>query len=222
MSEAASTLVRTRLHGSTQIMAVIDGDDLAADAYIAGASSVYDYYFPVHEGGMVAALNAAAKHVIDEMPDVTIIGFIGDDHRFRTLHWDKIIEETLKRPGYAYGYDGVWMRGEIPTQIFISRPIVKALGYFALPDCHHLFVDNAWKATAERVGRLHYLPEVFIEHMHPAIGKAEWDEGHLRVNSDEMYAHDGGAFQQWKSSTRFIEDVRRVRRAIGSSTITTR
>lgn len=221
MAEVASTLVRTRFHGGTRMMAVIDPDDPEGDAYVSRANSLFDFHFPIHDGGMVNALNAAARYVLDEMPEVEIIGFVGDDHRFRTLHWDKIIAETLARPGYAYGYDGFWHKGEIPTQIFISREIVKALGYFALPDCQHLYVDNAWREVAERLGVLHYKPELFIEHMHPAIGKAELDEGYKRVNAPEVWAHDQAAFEAWKASGRAADDARKVRRAIGS-TIATR
>jgi hypothetical protein len=217
LREVATTLVQTRVYGSTRMLAVIDSDDPLADEYVAQANSLYDFHFPSHEGGMVNALNAAAKHVIDELPDVEILGFVGDDHRFRTMHWDREISIALEEPGYAYGYDGFWQQGELPTQIFISKPIVKALGYYALPDCQHLFVDNAWRAVAETVGRLHYLPEVYIEHMHPAIGKAKWDEGHKRVNTPEMYGRDGAAFSAWRDSERFADDVGRVRQAIGST-----
>jgi hypothetical protein len=225
MREVASTVVKTRSLGDTQILAVLDSDDPEADDYVNHAAPLYDTYFPIHEGGMVNALNAAASYVINERPDVTILGFVGDDHRFRTLHWDGKIQQALKRPGYAYGYDGFWQKGEIPTQIFISREIVEALGYFALPDCRHLYVDNAWRSVAEGAGVLHYLSDLYIEHMHPAHPdkKAEWDEGYKRVNSEEMYSHDRAAFESWRASGRFASDVRKVRRVVlAPATIATR
>jgi hypothetical protein len=221
LADTASTLVKTRRHGSTQLLAVVDPDDMDGDRYVAGANMLYHYMFPEHAGGMVNALNAAAKHVLEEWPDVTILGFVGDDHKFRTLHWDEQIEQALATPGFAYGYDGFWHKGEIPTQIFISREIVVALGYMALPDLRHLYVDNAWRALADRLDVLHYLPEVYIEHMHPAIGKAEWDDGHKRVNAPEMYERDRAAFEKWQGSSRFNQDVRRVRRAIKPTTVKT-
>jgi len=220
--EAANSLIETRRHGSTQLVAVIDHDDPGADVYVGQANSSYEFMFPVHSGGMVAALNAAAMEAIEKRPEVSILGFVGDDHRFRTQGWDEVITDTLRRPGYAYAYDGFWHKGEIPTQIFISAAIVSALGYMALPDCHHLYVDNAWREVAERAGVLHYKPELLIEHMHPAIGKAEWDEGHKRVNSQEMYSRDRAAFEAWKASGRASEDVRKVRQVLGRATITTR
>ena len=222
MVETARSVLETRHFGSTRIVAVIDHDDPAADKYVARSSMLYDFYFPIHDGGMVAALNAAAKDALRLYPDMTILGFVGDDHRFRTEEWDRVITETLaEKPGFAYAYDGFWHKGEIPTQIFISREIVIGLGYFALPDCRHLYVDNAWRALGDATGALHYRSELLIEHMHPTIGKAEWDEGYKRVNSAETYAHDRAAFEAWRASPRFTEDVRRVRRALGT-TIQTR
>lgn len=219
LAEAARTLAETRYYGDTQLLAVIDADDPTADAYVAQANPTYRYIIPEHSGGMVAALNAAAVLVVDE---AAILGFIGDDHRFRTKGWDEVIEQALVKPGFAYGDDGFRRAGDIPTQIFVSSKIVKALGYFALPDCNHLYVDNAWRAIADATKTLHYLPEVMIEHMHPLIGKAEWDEGYRRVNAPEMYLRDEAAFMAWRASPRFAQDVKRVRQALGPTTIATR
>lgn len=220
--EAAYSLIETRRLGSTRLVAIIDADDLDAEEYVKQANTLYDYVFPIHEGGMVAALNAGVKQVLAEDPSITICGFIGDDHRFRTKGWDEAFEKELARPGYVYGYDGFWHDGKIPTQIFISREIVEALGYMALPDCHHLYVDNAWRSVGDAIHRFTWRRDVLIEHMHPAINKAEWDEGYKRVNSDEMYERDRKAFEAWRASPRFAEDVQRARRALGSPTIATR
>lgn len=208
---AAQSMAQTRRHGDTRFLAILDADDAALDGYT-HENVLYDWIVVnPPEKGMVAALNHAVTHHERAMGGASILGFIGDDHRFRTDGWDSVIGETLsKSPGYAYGYDGFWHKGEIPTQIFISSLIVKALGYYALPDCHHLFVDNAWKEVAQATGTLHYLPQVYIEHLHPAIGKGQWDEGHVRVNSAEMYGHDGEAFKAWRESDRFTRDVQRV------------
>lgn len=219
LREAAASLVETRYYGDTQLLAVIDADDPTADEYIGQANPGYRYIIPEHSGGMVAALNAAAKMVGNE---ATILGFIGDDHRFRTKCWDEAIEKALVKPGFAYGDDGFRRDGDIPTQIFISSEIVAALGYMALPDLYHLYVDNAWRALADGASALHYLPDVLIEHMHPLIGKAEWDEGYKRVNAPAVYLRDEAAFQAWRTSPRFAEDVKRARGALSPATIAIR
>lgn len=209
LREAFSSFDQTVTMLSSRMLGVVDLDD--------PQQSRYDEPFltPEHGGGMVAALNAAVQQVLlsPEPPD--IIGFIGDDHRFRTVGWDTAITTALEKPGFAYGYDKFWHEGQIPTQVFISRPIVEALGYFALPTCHHLYVDNAWMALGQATGSIHWLRDVVIEHMHPAVGKAEWDEGYRLVNSDVMYEHDGNAFANWRESHAYQEDVAKVQAVVG-------
>lgn len=211
--EAAESLINTRRLDSTEMLVVVDYDDPRLLEYTSDASFYRWLQVKPARAGMVAALNLAAKIMLGEgmavRPD--IIGFVGDDHRFLTDGWDVAIREALVEPGFAFGYDKFWHQGQIPTQIFISRPIVEALGYFALPDCHHLFVDNAWMALGQATQSIHWLPNVVIEHMHPAVQKAEWDEGYLRVNAPEMYDRDGAAFNAWVHSERFREDVAKVR-----------
>jgi hypothetical protein len=83
-----------------------------------------------------------------------------------------------------------------------------------LPECRHLYIDNVWGTVGREIGKLSYLPDVVIEHMHPAGGKAVWDEGHLRVNTDAMFSHDRAAFEAWVEN-RSAEDIERVRSALG-------
>lgn len=164
--------------------------------------------------GMVDPLNMAFRTVRD-MAD--IFGFVGDDHRFRTKGWDEVFTKILEDGGggLVYGNDLNWPNGEIPTQIFGSAWVWEALGYMALPSCQHLYVDNAWRVVGESLDRLWYVPEVVIEHEHPAYSKTQWDEGYLAVNAPEMYEHDRAAFEQWLQDGS-AEDIERVRLAAPS------
>lgn len=212
------TFNHTKERDDTTLVFVIDEDDPELHNYLAPRNG-HELLIaqPKHEGGMVNALNAAVAQAFVRRPDEREIGFVGDDHRFRTKGWDETFHTSLSdRPGFVYGNDLFWPNGEIPTQIFISGPILKRLGWMGLPGCHHLFIDNAWKELGELTGTLRYYRDVVIEHMHPAGGKAVWDEGHLRVNTPEMYGHDGAVFEQWRNGPQFLEDINRVRMALGS------
>lgn len=206
----------TRSNASTRLVFVLDDDDETAPEYGRprnGRELIIRK--PKHSGGMVNALNAAALDAIKEWPNEKVLGFVGDDHRFRSPGWDKTFLESLSdRPGFVYGNDLFWPKGEIPTQIFISTQIISALGWMGLPGCKHLYIDNAWRELGEATGSIRYYPNFVIEHMHPAGGKAEWDEGHKRVNSEEMYNHDAAAFAAWRDGGQFLEDVNRVRQAL--------
>ena len=210
--EAHRSFVKTAVRDGTEILFVVDDDDAERAGYMDGD---YPHLVQQAPGNMVAALNEAALWAIDHLAPEWI-GFIGDDHRFRTPGWDRAFADLLvaRGGGFVYGNDLFWPNGEIPTQIVMSASIVKALGWMGLPGCTHLFIDNAWRHLGEATQSLFYMPDVVIEHMHPAGGKAPWDEGHRRVNTPEMYGHDGQVFEKWLSSSA-PEDVQRVRSALG-------
>jgi hypothetical protein len=183
----------------------VDEDDKA------DYSAVQRITVPTSEGGnMVKALNYAAREVTSEY-----VGFIGDDHRFRTKDWDAIFLAQLETQGggFVYGNDLFWKNGEIPTQVFMSSSIVKALGWMGLPSCKHLYIDNVWRVLGEGTS-ITYMPEVVIEHLHPATGKVKADEGHLRVNAPAMYDHDRAAFEEWQVNLA-AQDIEIARQALG-------
>ena len=161
-------------------------------------------------GNMAAALNAAWPRYTG----ASVLGFIGDDHRFRSRGWDTEILDALKGGGIAYGDDLV--QGEnLPTQWFVSTPIVEALGWFALPQCRHFYLDNCWKCLGEDAGCLYYLPEVKIEHLHFSYGKSELDETY--VHTMQVGTGDDVRFAEWYNSPQYEIDVARVKGALVGS-----
>jgi hypothetical protein len=215
----ATSFKDTAVHDETQLVFVADEDDPHVRDYRAFTASMFDasgwelrlpwlVVLP-HEktGNLVLATNAVAGLWTGR----GILGHVGDDHRFRTHAWDDRIEETLTEPGIAFGPDGFWEGPDaLPTWVFMSGVIAEALGWFALPTAHHLFIDNAWKRLGEELGRLHYLPDVMVEHMHPAAGKSAWDAGYERTNAPAEYEHDQQAFEAWVAGS-MAADVERVR-----------
>lgn len=209
---------------STELILVVDDDDPSLSEYLALPTQFMQHssgplwppdairvmvLTPEETGNLTAATNTAAARV---WGDDCIIGHVGDDHRFRTTGWDTRITEILRSPGVAAPNDGVH-QGAIPTVCFMSSVIPRTLGWFALPSCNHLYIDNAWRTIGEGVSAYRYMPDVLIEHMHPAVGKAKWDEGYKVNNSAEMYSRDGAAFKEWQISTS-REDIARVAQAM--------
>ncbi len=126
------------------------------------------------------------------------VGFLGDDHRPRTLDWDSALVAALRRMGVGVAYaDDGFQHDRIPTAVAISADLIDALGWMVPPGMIHLYLDDWWATLGRELGRLAYLPEVLIEHMHPAAGKGEWDDAYHEVNSPQMYAHDGARFQEF-------------------------
>lgn len=212
-AELRDSFVASRT-GDSRLLFVVDSDDVMAPIYERLGLDVIRSE-PTPGGGMTGALNQGVRSSL-EVGDQKVMGFVGDDHRFLTAGWDVLFTHHLESVGggFAYGHDRYWQNGEIPTQIFISTPIVRALGWMALPTCQHLYLDNAWRDLAEAVDALHWFPNVVIEHMHPSVGKSEWDALYRSNNSSERYTQDSIAYAAWHDSGQFAIDVAAVRDAI--------
>lgn len=179
--------------GQSELCFVVDRDDPDCSEYQSRLADTPGVQVHLFGGtGMVAALNDAAVQFAGRY---RYLGFMGDDHRPRTAGWDaELVEAMAGRPvALAYGDD--LLQGEaMPTAVAMTSSIVSALGYMAPPTMTHLCVDLVWKLYGERLGALTYLPDVIIEHMHPANGKAPRDAGYERVNSLETVAADSSAY----------------------------
>lgn len=212
--EAVWAIRETAAFIATSVVVVIDSDDPCRP----------DYTFPTPEhraevsvvslppeetGSLIRATNTVARRIARDDP-TAIIGNLNDDHRCRTVGWDRAIMEALVKPGIAYGNDLI--HGErLPSAPFVSAQIVNALGWYFLPTAEHMYGDDALRILGQALGRIHYLPDVVIEHMHPAVDKGTWDAGY-----DRAYASveaDKEAYNEWHR--RYLKlDVRNVRRAL--------
>lgn len=202
-AEAYDAFLATKLLSDTEMLIILDEDEPEDYGVLPTIRVAHD------EPGMGPALNAALAYTGAE-----IVGFVGDDHRFRTSGWDVMVTEANARMGggLVYGDDG-FQGPNLPTAVFIDSRITTALGWMSLPGATHLYLDNTWLDLGRHLGRLKYLPDMKIEHMHPVVGKGEWDEGHVRVNAQTVYDHDGAIYRSWVGHRRAI-DVETARLAL--------
>lgn len=201
-AEVVKTYKETAVDLDTKFFFIVDPDDETRYDY--PASDMEPIVRTIHLSkraephGMLAPLNTAITIPEVLSPEATVVGFIGDDHRFRTEAWDARIDDLLElRKGVAYAND-LFQGERLPTNWFVSRPIVDAFG-MGLPTLRHLYIDDYWKTFAGAANCLFYLPEIVIEHMHPLAGKGQWDEGYRRVNDEAVYSADRDALERWKT-----------------------
>ena len=105
----------------------------------------------------------------------------GDDIVFQSKNWDTIISNEFQKhsDGILLAYGNDLLHGEkLSTHGFIHRNWVSAVGYFTAPYFSCDYGDTWLFDVAGLIGRRAYLPEVITEHMHPSVGKAEWDLNH--------------------------------------------
>ncbi len=219
------SLRQTAIRFSTNLILVADHDDPTLRDYVImpGMSLAAGTYplWPADRvslmvleegetGNLTKATNSAAQRVWN---DDVVIGHVGDDHVFRTRGWDAIFADALDaQPGVIYGND-LNVRQLVPTAAFMSSIIPRTLGWMALPTTEHLYIDTTWKIIGEQLGALTYRDDIVIEHMHPTVGKAEWDESYLKSNDQRTWTADSAAHQAWIDN-QMAEDIERVRGAI--------
>ena len=191
---------------------VIDNDDPKWNEY---AKSENYKKLPADNktGGCAKSLNTGAVYLLDitKFPLYDYFVFMGDDHIPRTQGWDKAFIQALgQNTGIVYG-DDLLQGANLPTAFGMSRDLVNELRGMTFPGCVHLFFDNFVKQLGLDLEYLKYLPDVIIEHLHPAAGKAEMDEGYARVNQPKWYEQDLLTLQRYFTSPEYAELVRKYR-----------
>jgi hypothetical protein len=201
--------------GVADLLVVVDDDDPELPSYQRLGVDIR-VHASTGSRGIVPVLNAAA---VEAAGRYRMVGFLGDDHRPRTTGWDKRIVDQLDELGTGIVYGDDLLRGEaLPTAAAMTSDIILALGCMAPPALRHLFVDNVWYDLGHAIGKIRYLPDVTIEHLHPAIGKGQWDDLYRELNADTTYAQDRDAYNAYNTSGAFAEDVDKVRRIIEART----
>jgi hypothetical protein len=145
------------------------------------------------------------------------VGFMGDDHMPRTDGWDEIFINNLidLESGFVYGRDGL-QDAAIPTYIVMTSNIPLTLGFMTLPELMHLYADNFWLDLGSSINRIKYVPEVYIEHMHPAVGKSFSDAGYVFSGDSALDQRDRAVYQNYihndlEGHTRILNNM--IRRA---------
>ncbi len=185
---------------ATHLWVVVDYDDPCREEYLqieAPPGMRLDVREALPRRRLGPALNFAARDLACCFP---MVGFMGDDHLPRTRGWDLEIAGALRDlgSGIVYGND-LHQCERLPTAVFMSSDIIRTLGWMVPPDLVHLYIDDAWRELGEAMGRLRYLPDVVIEHLHPDAGKAPWDARYAEVNAPEVATADRAMFQAWRA-----------------------
>jgi hypothetical protein len=135
---------------------------------------------------------------------------MGDDHRPRTAGWDNTVMDAFEKQGntgFVYGNDLIWGEG-LPTAVFISSRVIEALGFMIPPGMIHLYFDDFWRDFGRAMGKITYLPDVIIEHMHYSVGKSVQDARYQEVNAPEVYDHDRELYHKYQAE-RMQEDLKK-------------
>ena len=185
---------------TSPLWVVCDDDDPTLEQYMETAENLM--IFPRESKGMARPLNLGVQQLLREH-QFSHFAFLGDDHRPRTIRWDQMWIDMLQdHGGLVYG-DDLFQHENLPTAVGMEGRIAMQLEGMVPSGLIHLYLDNFWKQLGEDLNKLMYLPDCIIEHMHPLIGKAEVDEGYIRVNAPEIYDADRLRFTQYMASAEY-------------------
>jgi hypothetical protein len=195
--------------GNSQLLFVVDDDDPQLESYRSQMAWMLNAQLLVGPRlRMVGSLNAAAT---SQGVEYEYVGFMGDDHRPRTLGWDSLFIEVLAKSPASIAYGNDLLQGEkMATAVVMTSDIISTLGYMVPPSLLHLCADLVWVEIGRALGTLTYLDNVVLEHMHPANGKALNDAGYREVNSGEMIKADSEAYYEYMESD-FHLDIAKLR-----------
>jgi hypothetical protein len=213
---------RTTTSRHTTLLVAVDFDDPDLDAYMDGHEVAYSGHlagsavprFEMFKGSRLrlgGTLNDLAVPPWFENYDA--VGFLGDDHVPRTLRWDLRFLDELERLGTGIVYGNDLIHGAaLPTAVAMTADITATLGYMVPAGLIHMWIDNVWKAWGEGIGRLSYLPDVVIEHVHPLVGKAPTDD--LYAETGALMGPDGERWDDYRIMGGLAADIEKLQHLI--------
>lgn len=207
----------------TNLLAYVDDDDPELAAYWAVHEAAYEQGLAIRDDPhfllligprqrLGPTLNGLAPY---QARQSLAVGFMGDDHRPRTVGWDRQYLDVLTELGTGIVYGNDLIQGpNLPTQVAMTGDVVLATGHMVPPGLVHLWIDNAWLALGQALGAIRYLPDVVVEHMHPLAGKAEYDQGYAEANADSVFDADKATFERWRDRDlgRWVQQIREYQR----------
>jgi hypothetical protein len=207
------------------VIYALRADDPGLDEYRANVAEWFAFgeVFVAGAEPMAPAINAASRHVVDDL-DPYAIAVLNDDHLPRTPGWHgRYLDEltALDPIGLVYPDDG--LRGEkLATTWAVHGAWIKVLNRMVPARVDHQYADNAVQDLASAVGRLRYLGDLLVEHMHPlakdADGKpkAATDPGYQRVNSAAQASQDRMNYRVWQGSQKRQRQIAALRACIAA------
>lgn len=163
----------------------LDGDDYDkySDIDLPGG-----WHFIIH--ARLDSVGALTNEFFRKFPDEPWYGLLGDDVIPRTQGWDRKLIDAAGNDGLSYGNDRLYARASHPV---VGGDLVRELGWLALPGCKRIYIDNALEEAARRRGKVAYLNNVIVEHMHWSNGKRTKDI----VDQKEGNLEDQKVYEAW-------------------------
>ena len=191
----------------THVHIAVDDDDPALPEYRKAVRCMEDGdEFEVGpRGGLAEWTNRVA---VRRASEYRYLASFGDDMVPRTPGWDAALIRAIEgMGGTGMAYPWTATREDIGEAIVMSSDIVSALGWMALPECSHWYIDDAWTALGRAAGCLRYLRAVAVDHLNPV---AQGRPDATSRDNGRSLAADKAAYEAWQRE-RMADDVAVIR-----------
>ena len=192
----------TQYTGTLELLFYVDNDDPAKDIYKEieerWQNNFWRVEFVIGEPMSVSkSWNIIAEK---SLGDIMIMG--NDDLVYKTVRWDsKLMARLLEldNPYYLSWFnDGINGNRHCAFPI-ITREWYDTLGYFS-PGIFNFGYNDTWVYDiAKRVGKLNYMDEILVEHLHFSVGKSNMDDTYARNRTQEkgnLYRKDREIYER--------------------------
>jgi hypothetical protein len=183
----------------THVHVAVDDDDPELDRYrqvMDHAAREGDKFTAGPRKNLAGWTNEIAVPMAENYP---YLASLGDDHVPSTPGWDRALIRAIERmggTGFSYPWDGT--REDIPEAVVMSSSIVRALGWMALPESTHWYIDTVWADLGRGIGALKHCRAVKVEHA--------WKADQTSKDSGEKLIADRDAYYLWRRQ-RMADDI---------------
>jgi len=118
------------------------------------------------------------NNILAERAQGNILMIANDDQVFRDKNWDNRLDEEAAKFSdeiYCMWFNDGRYQEKICTFPILSKKWVNTLGYIEPFLFEHFNCDLWIWQIGKMINRLHYIPDILVEHLHPDTGKSQPD-----------------------------------------------
>ena len=192
----------TQYTGTLELLFYVDSDDPAKNIYKEIEERWQNNFWRVEFViGKPMSVSKSWNIIAEKsLGDIMIMG--NDDLVYKTVRWDsKLMARLLEldNPYYLSWFnDGINGNRHCAFPV-ITREWYETLGYFS-PGIFNFGYNDTWVYDiAKRVGKLNYMNEILVEHLHFSVGKSNMDDTYARNRTQEkgnLYRKDREIYER--------------------------
>ena len=144
--------------------------------------------------------------------DADWVGWLGDDSRPITEHWDTLAIERLTGWNFVSTNDGVFAPKKASGATVWSGDLLRAVGWLYAPGLKHFFFDDVWEHIGKTCGVWTVDMSILVQHDHDLVtGRLD----NMNEAKNAFWANDIPAYQRLQTEGELHRACERVIAMLG-------